>query len=195
MRFVPAVTWASNGVFFYAVAMNRGGRWLVAGVVLLTLGLSGCGGDDDTGNDLPKVEPTSADTTAADEKAVVDAFTAYWDEKVAVSNSGTVPGNAFATTATGAVLEDDVTRLSRDAEEDTKRVGAPKFKEHRATVDGDQATVVVCVNQDQWGFVVDGRDPIYSSEGWGMLGRELTRIDGAWLVSGYSTENTRDECA
>lgn len=175
--------------------MDRGGRWLVAGVLLLTLGLSGCGGDDGSGQDLPKVEPTSAETTASDEKAVVDAFTAYWDEKVAVSNSGKVPQDAFATTATGAVLEDDVTRLSRDSEADTKRIGAPQFKEHRATVDGDKAIVVACVNQDQWGFVVEGRDPIYSSEGWGMLGRELSRVDGAWLVSGYSPDNTRDECA
>lgn len=146
----------------------------------------GCGSDD--------VEPASSPSLDLDERAAVETFARYWDEAVAIANAGRVPPEAFATTATGLLREDEIARLTRDAEAGTTRTGSPEFRRYRVTVSGDAAVVVACINEDAWTYSVRGRAPLRPDSGWRTLGRELTRIDGEWRVSDYSPESSRDSC-
>lgn len=163
---------------------HRGRWWLVAATLLFSI--VGCGSDD--------VEPAAQPPLSLDERAAVETFARYWDEAVAIANAGRVPQDAFATTATGLLREDEIDRLTRDTEAGATRAGAPEFKHYRATVSGDAAVVVACINEDGWTYSVPGREPVRPDSGWRTLGRELTRIDGEWRVSDYSPESSRDSC-
>ncbi len=166
---------------------------MVACALALVLSVAGCGGDTEPDQPVPTVTNATTDSAEADEQAAIDAFTRFWDESVAIANSGDVPQDAFAETAFGAIREAEITERTQEAEQ-SQRVGEPEFKDQTATITGDRALVVACVNFDEWGFKVGDADPIFPMQGWQMLGRELTRVDGAWLVSGYSPSSTRDEC-
>lgn len=156
----------------------------MVGWVLALAVLAGCGVDD--------TAPTASNDVEA--QAAIAAFTRYWDEAVAIANTGRVPRNAFAMTVTGPLRDDEVERATRDAQAGVTRVGAPEFRDHRATIDGDSAVVVVCINEDDWAFVLPDHEPRRPHDGWRMLARELTRVDGVWLVSDYSPVSSRDSC-
>lgn len=174
----------------YAVRVNRQTGWISAIALSLTLTLAGCGSDEPA-----KPKPTeTTDAAAADKAAALDAFTRYWDEKVAIAKSGKVPKDALSTTTIGPVREQELAQLNQDAERGTTRTGAPKFKDQKVTVSGETALVVTCVNTDDWLFILkDGRE-VSSESGWRQLGRELTNVDDNWLVTGFSPASTKETC-
>ena len=160
---------------------------MLAGSLLI----GGCGTGD--GDDEPSTAPSAPPTSVTDDSsvaAVITAFDAYWAELVSVANSGRVPPDAFATTATDPLRSDQIARLSRDAEAGAKRVGAPEFKDRSATITGDTALVVACINEEGWTFVEPDAKPQRGKNGWRRVGRELTKVDGRWLVSDYSPDST-----
>lgn len=166
----------------------------VATACLLALTLTACGGDSSSD---PAPAPSDSATTPsvdADQKDALAAFDAFWDESVAIANAGVVPKDAFASTANGPYREQMVAQLTQQAEEGTTRRGAPKFKDEKATVDGDTALVVTCINQDGWGLVPKGGEEVAPSAGWTQLGRTLTKFEGVWYVTGASIESTKETC-
>lgn len=164
---------------------------MTAMVVSMILALSGCGSDDPA-----KPKPTATtDAAAADKAAALDAFARYWDEKVAITKAGKVPKDALEATAYGTVREQDIARLIQDADHGTTRTGAPQFKDQTVTLSGDTALVVTCVNEDGWPFVLKGGDELPIKAGWTQLGRELTKVEGKWLVTGYSPSSTKKTCS
>lgn len=138
--------------------------------------------------------PPASTPLGIEERAAVEAFTRYWDEAVAIANAGRVPQNAFVTTATGVLREQEITRLARDARRGATRTGEPELTQHRVSVSGDFAVVVACINEDDWTYSLPGREPIHPDSGWWTVGRELTKVDGEWLVSDYSPASSRDSC-
>lgn len=157
----------------------------------LSLALGGCGSDDQSS--LPKSTATT-DAAAADKAAALDAFNRYWAEQVTIANSGKVPKDAFETTAIGTVREQDIARLQQDAENGTTRKGKPAFKDQTVTLQGDTALVVTCINSDEWVFVPKDGPELAPDNGWDQLGRELKKVDGNWLVTGFSTTSTKETC-
>lgn len=169
-------------------------RW-VACALGLAFALAGCSGSSDGAPDvkIPTASAT-ADAAAVEEKAVLDAFERYWDEQVAIANSGKVPKDALKDSATGPQREYEIARLTKDAQKGLTRSGAPKFKDQKVTVTADTALVVTCINDVDWPFTLaDGTTPA-PPDAWRQLGRELTKVDGAWLVTGGSPENTSETC-
>jgi len=188
--------------------MDRRGTCIVGLVLTAALSLSACGG----GGEDPVPSPTTSTTTsaspsatatpsptptydeAAEIAAAIAAFDRYWDEVLAVSNAATVPPDAFSTTATDPLRSDQLARLRRDKKAGLKRAGAPVFKDQAATVTGDAAVVVACVNEEGWAYVEPDSHPVRGKVGWRMIGRELTKVAGTWLVSDYSPDSARKSC-
>lgn len=163
--------------------MNRRRRAWLAGTLTITL-LAGCRADDGGLRVATDVES----------RAAIAAFSRYWDEVVAISNAGQVPQNAFVTTTTERLRRDEIARATREAQDGVTRTGAPAWKDHRATVDGDEAVVVACINEDDWAFELPDGETRKPDDGWRMLGRELTKVNGEWLVSDYSPASSSDSC-
>jgi hypothetical protein len=161
------------------------------GALVLLLALGACS------NEAPSPSPTPSATTAPavdDEQAALEAFHAYWDEKVAIAAAGSVPDDALADTAIGALREDEVARLTKDSEQGVVRTGEPEFKQEKVAIDGDSATVTVCINEDDWKYVVGG-ETVPNDFGWKPLGRTLSKVDGRWLVEDYVEPGDDAECA
>ncbi|MEO6605512.1 MAG: hypothetical protein ABIN55_07850 [Aeromicrobium sp.] len=165
--------------------------WMTALGLSLILALTGCGSDDAPETPKPK---TTADAAVADKAAVLDAFSRFWAESVVIANSGKVPKDALQTNATGSLREQELAQLNEDAKRGTTRTGAPKFKDQTVTLSGDTALVVTCVNTDEWVFVLKDGRKLAGKAGWRQLGRELTKVDGKWLVTGSSPASTKDTC-
>jgi len=171
--------------------MDQRGRWWAAAVLVGSVLIGGCGTGrtDDEPSTAPSAPPTSATDESADVAAAIDAFDAYWAEVVSIANSGRVPPDALATTATDPLRSDQIARLTRDVEAGAKRVGAPEFKDESATITGDTALVVACIDEDGWTYVEPDAKPQRGKNGWRRVGRELTKVDGRWLVSDYSPDS------
>lgn len=157
------------------------------------LALAGCGGEEPA-QIQPVRTSSTVDAAAAEEKAVLDAFDRYWDDQVSIANSGKVPKDALEDSATGPQRENEIARLTRDAEQGITRTGAPKFKDQKVTVTGDTALVVACINDDEWKFTIEDGKTVSPTNGWRQLGRDFTKVDGGWLVTGGSEKSTSETC-
>lgn len=170
-------------------------RWWAACALGLSLTIAGCGGSAGIPNaPIPKSSATT-EAAGAEDAEVLAAFGRYYDDLAKVASSGKKPGtDALSKTATAVVREQELTQLTQDVERGTSRSGAPRFKDQTVTVTGDEALVVTCINEDDWPFEAGGRT-ISPKSGWVQLGRKLTKVDGQWLVSGYSQESTKETCS
>lgn len=163
--------------------MTRGTLLTLTCALIMGATLAGCGGDDDAAD--PATTPTtSASATAdAEETAVVAAYTAFLAEKRAIENSGKVPADAYATTLAPDRIEKERAIARGYAESGLVRVGQSEVKDAEVVdLTADSATLLVCENEDGWGFKPKGAEVDYPEQGWGPRGMTIVRIDDRWLV-------------
>lgn len=165
-------------------AMTRGTLLTLTCALTLSLGLAGCGGDDDPAGPRPSASASASPTVDDEEIAVAAAYTAFLEEKRTIENSGTVPEDAYEATVAPVRIEKERALARQYAESGLVRVGQSEVKDPEVVdLSGDSATLVVCENEDGWGFKPKGQEVQYPENGWGPRGMKVVRVDDRWLVA------------
>lgn len=154
-------------------------RRLIAPLVVAVLLLTAC-----TSEEEPKPVPTeSVDPAAVDEQAVIDTYKAYWDLYVSTQNSGNIDPAAFGQLAAGNWMEHELATLRNQAEIGVLRVGEPELSEYSASVDGDQATAQVCLNEHEWGAKSGDRVLESPEDATYRIVATLERREDRWVIT------------
>lgn len=160
-------------------SLGGGNRAIVgAAVILVSLSLSACSSDEPA----PLKQPTTA-TTDAEAANAVAVYKKYWAAVESAQNVGKVEAGQFDGIADGPIVERFINRVSGDADNGIKRVGRPELSDYEATVDGDSATVLVCLNQDKWTFEFNGEPIKQEKSGTEPVGAKATQRDGGWIIT------------
>lgn len=126
---------------------------------------------------------TTTPTSTVDEVAVERVFRAYLAGVVEMENSGDLDPAPLYGLTTDEVAGEQATRVMEHADIGVHREGAPKLGDPVITVDGDEALLEVCMDQDDW-IGVRGDQRIVRNDGFLPRGYLLSRSEGRWLVSG-----------
>jgi len=164
--------------------MTRGALLTLTCAIALGLGLSGCSGDDEAGPSATPATASASSTQEAAEAEVFAAYTAFLAEKKAIQNSGKVPADAYANTLAPSRIEKE-RAVARDyAERGIVRVGQSEVKDPEVVdLTDESATLLVCENEDGWGFKPKGGEPQFAKGGWRPRGMKVVQVDGRWLVA------------
>ena len=172
---------------------TRGGkRGLIASVVAMAaLGISACSSDDPSTPDDATSSPTSR---AADADAVKDLVDRYWAAVVRSENTVDSDPGQFDDVAAGKVVEQQM-KTARDYEKaGIRRVGEPEITEVEASVSGDTADIMACLNEDEWTAKQDGttiKAPKLGPKPWGAQAER--RTDG-WVITDVRVPDGAKEC-
>lgn len=99
------------------------------------------------------------------------------------TNSGKVPADAYVTTVAPDRIEKERALARQYAESGLVRVGQSEVKDPEVVdLAGDSATLLVCENEDGWGFTPKGQEVQYPENGWGPRVMKVVRVDDRWLV-------------
>ncbi|PSK99776.1 hypothetical protein CLV30_11779 [Haloactinopolyspora alba] len=160
---------------------------------IVGLSLASC--SDDTKNEPAGsiIEPTASSLStpnatgpseAADIAAVRQVHAEYWDAVITSENRPTTADRSlFDGIATGAAVETQLADVGSLKEDGIRRLGAPTLGEPAITVDGDSATVEVCVDSSTWGAAVgDTTAPPQTPHPRPSV-VALERTDETWLVT------------
>lgn len=126
------------------------------------------------------LSPDPSASAAAVQAAVLDVYHRYWDAVVAAERGNPDPA-LFADNTKGALVEEKLAVATQYQKYGIVRQGAPSFANVTVEVQGDQATVLACVDNSKW-IVPEatGAPP-------GVLpgGLHLELIGDAWFVTKY----------
>jgi len=126
----------------------------------------------------PSADPSAS--AAAVQAAVLAVYHRYWDAVVAAERGNPDPA-LFADNTKGALVEEKLAVATQYQKYGIVRQGAPSFANVTVEVQGDQATVLACVDNSKW-IVPEatGAPP-------GVLpgGLHLELIGDAWFVTKY----------
>jgi len=159
---------------------------VIAGAAVIA-GLAGCtstaeepSGSTAAPTASASLSPDPSASSAAVQAAVLDVYHRYWDATVAAQRGNPDPA-LFADNTKGALVEQELADAKQYVSLGIVREGAPTFSSVTVEADGDQATVLACVDNSKW--VV----PEATGEPLGVLptGLSLERIAGAWFVTKY----------
>lgn len=121
-------------------------------VLLLVGGLAACSSPDPEPYATVEAASTPSPTptpTVDDEPVVLAALQRYWDAEVAAQAGNTDPA-VFAGVAEGPLVEDSLATARQLQSVGLARQGQPTLSKQTVTVDGDTATVLVCVDNSTW---------------------------------------------
>lgn len=177
--------------------MNRS---IVAATAGLLFILGACSGESSS-DDAPAAKATTSatptpDQAAVDEAAVVDLANRYWAAIVQSENTGNDDPAQFADVAAPAVIEEQLSKVVEYQKLHLLRVGQPEITDVTATVTGDTAAIVLCLNEDGWTAEADG-EPAGNGKkfGVGAWGARAERIDGRWLIAAETPQDdASDTC-
>lgn len=171
--------------------MTRGTLLTLTCALVLGTTMAGCGGDGDSANPATTPTTSASPTADAEEAAVVEAYTAFLAEQRAIQNSGKVPADAYTTTLAPVRIEKERAIARGYSEDGLVRVGRSEVKDPEVVdLTDDSATLLVCENEDTWGFKPKGQEVQYPSAGWGPRGMEVVKVGDRWLV-GASIDRDR----
>ena len=163
------------------------GTAAIAGLVVLGL-VAGCSADEPTATPTPApeaeqtVEPT-ASPDEAEVAAILEVHDAYRAAVVSSENSGEPDPSGFYGIASEGVIEERVERVVEYARMGMHRSGEPELGEPVVDLDGDTASVEVCINEKDWAAVSQDGSTTFPSDEWKSIGIELSVIDGSWIVT------------
>lgn len=180
-------------VFFSTRGGKRG--LVTSAVAVLALSVTACSSDEPSLEDAKSDDPSAA-ARAKDEKAAVDTYRKFWDIQIKAQNAGKIKADAFNGVADGPFVE-AFTKVVRDSgKAGFVRVGEPELDGFEPTVNGDEATVTVCVNEDDWDGELDGKKQAVPNEGPQPQGAGLERRDEQWIVTSViKSGDVNRECA
>lgn len=138
-----------------------------------------------TASPAPELTPTpTPEQTADDAAAVVDVFERYLDAVVAMENGPEPDPALLFGIATDDVTGEHVRRAADLGQDGLRRVGEPQVGEPEVVVDGDEARLEVCVDEDTWtAELADGTSVESTPRGPSPRVYDLVREDGTWLVA------------
>jgi len=176
-------------VFFSTRGGKRG--LIVFVVAMAALGITACSSDDPS---TPDDDTSSPSTRAADADAVEDLVSRYWAAVVKSENTVDANPGQFDDVAEGQVVEEQV-KTARDYEKaGIRRVGEPEITEVEASVSGDTADIMACLNEDGWTAEQDGstiKAPKLGPKPWGAQAKR--RPDG-WVITDVRVPDGAKEC-
>ncbi|MBO3085526.1 hypothetical protein [Cellulomonas fengjieae] len=124
--------------------------------------------------------PTPTETVVDDEAAVQAAFDRYWAAEVEAQRGNPDPA-LFVGVAEGTMVEDSLA-IARDFQANgLVREGAPTFSGQLMDVQGDAATVLVCVDNSTWTVAGQTVEPGISLVQ--PNGLSFARRGEAWVVT------------
>ena len=160
---------------------NHSRRVLAATVAACAaFGLAAC-------SDSPS-EPDKKVTVApkTDEDKLVDLAGDFWAVRTSSQNSGNTDPAQFTGILSAEMTEVEVTMLNQYKKLGVTRSGAPEVTDIEASVDGDEGAMLMCLNEDDWGVVVED-DPDFEQPDNGVVPFGTTAekdADGRWVVTG-----------
>lgn len=166
-------------------------RRILTPLLAVVLALGACGTTEDepapttpSPTQAPTPEPEPEPTEDAEVPAVLDVFERYVAALVEMENGPDPDPTALFGVAGEQVTIDQVQRVQRYADQGIRRVGEPEVGTAEVAVDGDTARLEVCIDEDGWTAESDQGAAIQEDPlGPRPRAFELTREDGAWLVT------------
>jgi hypothetical protein len=164
--------------------------------VALSVSLAACSGSDSSSGDAKPTATSTVDPKAADEAAAIAVYKKYWAVVVSSENSAKVKTGAFTGVADGSFVEAYINRVDGYADEKFKRVGKPSISDYEASVSGDTATVLACLDEDDWNGKLNGKATDVPNDGPSPVGATATRRDGGWIITALLvSKDLTKECA
>ncbi|WP_130799694.1 hypothetical protein [Streptomyces otsuchiensis] len=156
--------------------------------------LTGCGSDggedDETVLPVPSEQEPAPDDEAQPDDAGQDQddlnalYERYWDVMVTLENSEDMPEpDIFDGIAGGELLERQMARVRNFKDSGQWRQGEPVVEQITVEVDGDDALIQACVNEDDWDVLLDGEVVPLAPEGSTPRVMEAERTDEGWLLA------------
>lgn len=126
----------------------------------------------------PDADPTGSDT------ADLEALNArYWDVFTDLQNNPRVEPGVYDGVATRGVVEEDLAYIRTELiENGLHREGGPEVGNVTITVDGDTATLEMCIDETDWIVIKDGEEVEFDL-GVTATGMRADRSSGRWLIS------------
>lgn len=156
-------------------------------VLAVTALLVGCAEEatPEQGSGVPPASsPTPSEAPEDDVAAITDAFERYLDAVVAMENGPSPDPALLFGIATDDVAGEHVRRAAEYQSNGIRRVGEPAVGTPDVSVDGEEARLEVCIDEDGWtAEVADGTPVTASPEGPTPRVYGFAQVDGAWLVS------------
>lgn len=126
--------------------------------------------------------PAPGDAEAADIAALERLYGEYWDALIALENGGAVEADPFEGIATPTVIEQILNRVLPIRDSGHRREGEPLIQDVAVTVQGDEARIEACVDEDAWAMVQDGEEVPIEKEGAMPRVAAAERSGGVWLI-------------
>lgn len=157
-------------------------RFAAAAAVVALVTVGACGGGDEPDTSLPEVtDPTT--TEPKPEAEIAERWDLYWQSRIASENAGKVDRDEFSKVARGNALESQARRVRNYQKNDLVRVGQPQFRDVEIRLNGSSATVLACLNADEWTAELNGEPFSAKKYGWEVTGNVMKQESGVWYVA------------
>ena len=170
-----------------------------AAALALAASLSACSGSDAAPTpDEPTATatataPVDAARSEVDQALLKALVNQYWAASMLAAEVGDDSGKQFDGIARDGALESALTSI-RDATADgLVRAGAPEVSKVAVTIDATEATIVACLDEDDWPFVRDGVELDGQQLGPVPWGARATRIGDAWIITDVGLDDSQTQ--
>ena len=174
----------SRGVNFSLGVVKRA-LLVISATLLLSVSLSACSGDESPQDATKTPTPTTAtpDPKAVDAAAVKDVYERYWAAMAEAENNADPDPKRFADILEGSYGERYL-KLVRDYKaQGIVRTGHAVITDLDVKLSGDTATVLACVDEDDWLFKKDGKFLDQPMLGTKPATAEVERSVKGWIIT------------
>lgn len=164
-------------------------RLAIASAVLLMTAVGACSSDASDGPAAPTASPSaSATPEASDDEAELTAlYERYWAGRTEAENAADPDPARFRGIADGPFVEEFLKKVRDAAEIDVTRQGAPTIDQVEVAVTGDTATILSCMDEDDWTFFGNGTEIEAPDSGPTPTGATAEKRAEGWILTGAVT--------
>lgn len=154
---------------------------VIIATLLLSGSLSACSGDESP----PAATKTTAtpDPKAVDTAAVKALYERYWAAKAEAENNADADPKRFATILEGSYGERYLKRVRDYKSQGITRSGHAVITDLDVKLNGDTATVIACVDEDDWLFKKDSKLMEQPKLGAKPATAEVGRSGDGWIIT------------
>ncbi len=150
----------------------------------MSISLAACSDDDPPPADKPTASATP-DPKAADEAAIKKTFDNYWAASTVAENNADPDPKRFAGIFGGSYGELYLKRVRDYKAQGVTRSGQAAISDVKVTLDGDNASVLACINEDDWLFKQDGKLVKQPKRGTNPISATFERSGANWLLTDF----------
>ena len=154
---------------------------VIIAALLLSGSLSACSGDESP----PAATKTTAtpDPKAVDTASVKDVYERYWAAMAEAENNADADPKRFADILQGPYGERYLKKVRDYRAQGIVRAGQAVITDLDVKLNGDTATVIACVDEDDWLFKQDGKLMDPPKLGTKPATAEVTRTADGWIIT------------